>query len=521
MAAETIREFLVALGFKVDQPTLKKFEDVMTSATLKAHVMADAFVGMAKALAENIQHATKDLENLYYTSLRVGSSATNLKALTQASQDFGVSAEEALGNIEALAQALRTDPGTEAFINHLGVKTREVNGELRDTVEVANDLGKALAKRPDYMAQQLAELIGLTYKFQRMVRDPGWLSDLEKHQRLLEHGGYDQAAKDAALLQQQFRELQDRWDALKTRFAVNLFEPLISGFETLGKWLDQHAPEIETHIANIKNAVSTDFGIIGQVLTKSFEGWEKLYELIKGIVIFVNSSFPKLASLISNTFGLATNPFMWMLDKLGLKDIFLHELGIDGKAAAQSARTTTSARGIRNNNPGNLEYRGQEGAVRAGGGPGDARFAAFRTSGEGLLAMAKQLNLDFSRGRTTIEALVAKYAPPEENDTAAYINDVAGKMHTRGRAALNLNDPAMLASLMNAMITHENITNPYRPETVRTAAQQAIGGSTTVHQVNHFAINGAKDQAQTKQAVSDALYESNRRITRNLQPTTQ
>src|SRR6266404_2989515 len=136
MAAETIRDFLVGIGFKVDQPTLKKFEDAITGATFKAGVLAQAFVGMAKAIAENIKEATKELSDLYYTSIRVGASAGNLKALGQAAQDFGVSTEEALGNIDELAKALQTDPGKEGFINSLGVRTREANGDLRDTVDI-------------------------------------------------------------------------------------------------------------------------------------------------------------------------------------------------------------------------------------------------------------------------------------------------------------------------------------------------------------------------------------------------
>ncbi len=516
MAAETIREFLVALGFRIDQPTLKKFEDAMTASTLKANLLAASFVGMAKAIAENIQRATKDLESLYYTSIRVGSSATNLKALTQASQDFGVSAEEALGNIESLAQALRTDPGTEAFINHLGVKTRDANHQLRDTVDIANELGQVLAQRPDYMAQQLGELIGLTYRFQKMIRDPGWLADLEKHNRLLEHGGYGQAARDAALLEQQFRELGDRWDSLKKRLEVHIFEPFLQQGEELSKWLDQHGPEIEEFVDGIAHAIDVAFKIIGPLLGKIAEGWHLIFQEVKALGEYLANAFPNIGDKIGAGFG-------WLIDKLGIKDVIDEELGLKPPSAKPSARIAGrgTAPGIARNNPGNLEYRGQEGAVRAGGGPEDRRFAAFRTPEDGLLAMARQLELDFSRGRTTIEALIAKYAPPEENDTAAYINDVASKMNLRGRSTLNLQDPAVLSSLMNAMILHENMSNPYRPDTVRAAAQEAIGAPVTMNQTNHFTINGAKDPAQTKQAIADALYESNRRMTRNLQPATQ
>jgi hypothetical protein len=466
---------------------------------------------MAKAIAENIAHATKDLENLYYTSIRVGSSATNLKALTQASQDFGVSAEEALGNIEALAQALRTDPGTEAFINALGVKTRDANHELRDTVDIANELGAVLAKRPDYMAQQLGELVGITYKFQRMIRDPGWLQDLEKHQQLLSKGGYGDAARDAALLEQQWRELGDRWDSLKKRFEVSLFGPLIEDFEKLSQWLEQHGPEIDGYVNDIARTIENFVKTIPDGIREIGKVFDDLLSSVKKVSDWFEAHFPKISHAVASAGD-------WFWKRLN-KDV----VPVPDEPVTPSARRAGPGvpHGVALNNPGNLEYAGQAGAVRAGGAPGERRFAAFRTADEGLLAMARQLELDFHRGRNTIEALIAKYAPPGENDTAGYINDVAGQMGTRGRAALNLNDPAVLSSLMNAMIQHENMANPYRPDTVRGAAEQAVKGAASLTQNNTINISGAKDPAETRHAVSEGLYDSYRKMTRNLQATTQ
>jgi hypothetical protein len=519
VATETLREFLVKLGFGIDAPTQKKFEEAITSATLKANLLATSFIDMAKQLAESLQRATGDLNNLYYTSVRVGSSATNIKAMTQAAQDFGVSAEEALGNIEALAQLLRTDPGKEGLVNSWGVKTHELNGEFRDIKDVINDIGKEFATRPDYMAQQMADLVNITYRYRKAISDPGYLADLEKHQKLLSAGGYEKAAKDAAVLEQQFRELGDRWDALKTRFAVNVFGPLIPQLEALSKWLDAHSVDIERGMTGI----STAFRVAGNILKTSAEGWKLLYDAMKMLVDYVDTTFPKTVATLGKVLPVLeffSNPIAFGLDKLGLKDALIEKLGLNDTPSAAGGGTL----GIRNNNPGNLEYRGQTGAVRAGGSPFDRRFASFRTPQEGLAAMARQLELDSGRGLNNLTSLLGSYAPPGENDTAAYIADVAAKLHMGAGQSLNLSDPAMLSNLMNAMIAHEQGSNPYRAGDVRSAAEQAIhqaGGDVHMTQNNTININGAKDPAQTKQAVTDALADSYRKMTRNLQPTTQ
>ena len=72
-----------------------------------------------------------------------------------------------------------------------------------------------------------------------------------------------------------------------------------------------------------------------------------------------------------------------------------------------------------NNNPGNLRFAGQEGATEGEGG-----FAKFSSPSAGVAALENQIKLDASRGHT-LESFVYKYAPPSENDTTSYINQVA------------------------------------------------------------------------------------------------
>ncbi|MHB8811685.1 MAG: hypothetical protein ACYDAE_00280 [Steroidobacteraceae bacterium] len=116
-------------------------------------------------------------------------------------------------------------------------------------------------------------------------------------------------------------------------------------------------------------------------------------------------------------------------------------------------------RGLRYNNPGNLKYAGQDNASRVFGGGG---FAAFGTPQAGLLALANQLELDRSRGLNTISSIISRYAPPGENDTAGYIKDIASRLGVGANAPLNLSNKAVLTSLMNAIISHENANqNPY------------------------------------------------------------
>jgi hypothetical protein len=92
----------------------------------------------------------------------------------------------------------------------------------------------------------------------------------------------------------------------------------------------------------------------------------------------------------------------------------------------------------RNNNPGNLRFVGQTGAVLGEGG-----FARWSTWDEGVYALKAQINLDATRGTdaaghptTTVGELIASWAPASENDTAGYI--AAVEQHTGLRSSDSL-----------------------------------------------------------------------------------
>lgn len=97
------------------------------------------------------------------------------------------------------------------------------------------------------------------------------------------------------------------------------------------------------------------------------------------------------------------------------------------------------------NNPGNLRMPGQS-----------TGFAHFGSAEEGLAAMASQLRLYGSRDHIdTIAGIIAKYAPSNENDTNAYIKDVAGRTGFGSGQHLNLGDNSVVSRLVAAMINHE------------------------------------------------------------------
>jgi hypothetical protein len=116
-----------------------------------------------------------------------------------------------------------------------------------------------------------------------------------------------------------------------------------------------------------------------------------------------------------------------------------------------------TARGIRNNNPGNIRIGQNWVGERVGT---DTAFEEFETPAYGVRALARILKTYYNKySLRTIEAIIARWAPPNENDTPAYVRAVANGMAVSPTAELTF--PAQLAPLVAGIIRHENGEQPY------------------------------------------------------------
>lgn len=134
------------------------------------------------------------------------------------------------------------------------------------------------------------------------------------------------------------------------------------------------------------------------------------------------------------------------------------------------------SRGIRNNNPGNIDYnpRNQWQGQLPHDVKTEARFARFDTPLNGIRALAKLLlNYRKLHGLRTVESLIARWAPSTENDTKAYARTVAAAVGVPIQASIHL-DQATLEKLVTAIIHHENGQQPFSAELIASAVREVL-----------------------------------------------
>lgn len=171
--------------------------------------------------------------------------------------------------------------------------------------------------------------------------------------------------------------------------------------------------------------------------------------------------------------------------------------------------TSPGSPNIKRNNPGNLVYAGQPDAKPTNG----SRFATFVSAASGWRALQKQIQLDARRGNTLTE-FVNKFAPPAENNSAAYVRNLSTMAGIPVRAKL---------------IDFINATSAYTTSAVGgkvNASSQVDKPSTTDNRFDRYKIaplNVVQDQNQARITASSSFttapsYTGNRSSDTNVLP---
>lgn len=682
--AAVLKEFLVSLGFKVNPGDERRFLDSIGAATVKAVALGTAVTGAAGAVVAGVARIADGLEQLYFASRRTNASVENLQATGFAAKQMGSDAAAALGSVENLARFLRNSPGGEGLLKNLGVATRDANGQMRDTVDLVDDLGKKFAEMPYYKAHAFAQALGIDERTLLALRE-GMSGFSQQYKDMLRAAGLDAqaAAKSSHTFMVELRLLGASFTILSQKIATSLTgrlgdnirklrETFVSNFDRiagiaskviegvlrvadavgqlamrgaqaishlvdwfgnlspasqkiieiiggiliawkalsvgflatpigrvvalataiLGLWDDYQtwkeggkslidwsawAPAIEATIDGLRalgNAIHDTLGFLGD--------WRPVFELIlayvagswalgmlgamgkvvtaaggvaasltaslagmlgsAGLVAAAGAAGYALGTLISKKFVEGTN-FGDALGRTIAKTLAFFGNKDAADAVASEERTTPPAavpskpstvttaparpapnkndpRGIRNNNPGNIEYGNFAANQGAIGREEQGRFAVFKDAQAGIDALVALLRSYMSRGVDTVRAIIAKYAPAAENNTEAYVANVAKRIGIGADQKLDPRNTQQLAGVVDAIIRVENGKNPYSREMIDRAAGGTAAASgakpVEVNQTTHITVNGGADPKAVAQETSRAQNNVNEQLVRNM-----
>lgn len=459
-------------GKKVSE-TAKRGTDGFESMG-KSAVKFFALLGGAMAVKNFIRDTIESSSALYRLSKNLNENAETISAWSNAAEIMGGSKNGILSALSMISKA-QTDiqfTGESPLIPLLSMFSIPLayEGKARKTTDILLDLADAFSRMED---RRTAVNIGQKFGF-----DEGTMNLLLQ--------GRD-AVEEMIKKQREFNAITDRqakiWEESRRKLVEWKQELKGLGYRVLEEIHD-----------------STEG------MFKGIDEWFSKIKIlhIKAVISFLGEKFD-LGSNVYFDFAdkFQTSVMEWIGGKVKVAieyyDKKAEEAGFnppEKETPKIKDRLGNLPRGIRNNNPGNLEYRGQAGAhleskrtqnniptkIEPHGYPEPQknqnnnpekiesqahiepkrRFAAFDTMREGIAALVRQIGLYLSRGRNTIRKIIEIYSPASENgtiNTELYISAVSRALGISSDQPLNMENSEQIKALVRAIATHENSGN--------------------------------------------------------------
>jgi len=271
MSGEVIKQFLVGLGFKVDEQGMKKFEGGIKNAAVAATALGAAAVAAAGMVTKFVTNVARDFDSISDLSLRVNASAAEIMelgyvaSLTDSSVGAVASSMDAL-NRSAGEAAIGVGRGKLAF-DTIGVSVKDANGAMKSTAVLMGEIGDKI--RDLDRAQQVALLAKLGIDPTMVQALTGNTAEIRaEFRKMYEDIGVN--ADDAAQASSDFMDSTGRlefvFDALKKAVALRFMPQIKRGIDGLRKAMVEGMPKI---INTVKPVVDVIMRVAEAIVTLS------------------------------------------------------------------------------------------------------------------------------------------------------------------------------------------------------------------------------------------------------------
>ncbi|SFX17712.1 lytic transglycosylase domain-containing protein [Pantoea ananatis] len=299
MNADVIKDFLISLGFQVDESGAKKFDATIAATTLQAVKLGAAVEAAALSVVAFTAKIASGLDNLYWMSQRTGATVAGIQQIGFAVSQLGGTVDGARSSLESLAHFMRNNPVAEGFLNRLGVQTRDASGNMRDMASIFTGVGDKLRNMPYYRANQYAQMLGIDENtLMAMRRGVGQFS--AQYTQMARAIGYnaDTAAVSSNRFMTSLRSFGEMAGMARDKIGSNLAGGLSGSIDSLRKQVIDNFPKIEQAITSGVKGILWLADVIGRVVFRLIqaagdikEWWGSLDRATQGLIATLGGLF--------------------------------------------------------------------------------------------------------------------------------------------------------------------------------------------------------------------------------------
>ena len=286
---ETIKEFLVKVGFKVDKKSFDSFNQDLKKTTKSLAKFSAASIAAGAAVFKFTEGVSKDFERVGLMSERLGVSVEAIQKLGYEASLTGSSVSAAESSLQAINKAAgdaRLGIGSaRVWFDRLRVAVVDNNNQARDSASIIRDVGNAIKEldRPTQIAalQQLgidqtlirtltSDVSGLSAEFDKLYKDAGINADV--------------AAQKSIKFMDSMTRLKFAMGAVGKAIGVEFSGRITQAMDDFRRWIEDNMPKIIDNIKPIINTVLSVLKIIRLFSSAFIEGFTKINDLTGGLL---------------------------------------------------------------------------------------------------------------------------------------------------------------------------------------------------------------------------------------------
>lgn len=247
--ATTIAEFMARLGYVVDEASQRRFLDAVGTMNKAVLGLSAGLLAAAGGVISAVTTMAGSSEHFYYLSQRIGDSVKDVDALAFAFSKLGLSPQEAIANIRAMADTLHNNPAIRSIWHNITGSDEINSGSLQK-------FGDYYRRQSDEMqrfvrTQLLPQFSQDFYLALNRGGPGGGIEQFNLVQRLFNIDP-DQIAKESVAYENALRDVGLRFSAIGAEVQHAMLPALTQSSIELQTWLDAHAPQINHIIDLIK-----------------------------------------------------------------------------------------------------------------------------------------------------------------------------------------------------------------------------------------------------------------------------
>ena len=310
MNSEAIQEFLVKLGFTVDENSLSKFMGGMDSAAIRIAGFGAAMAAVAIEVVHSVEEIAKENKQLALLAVQLKSTAEEVENFVDTSSILGISSDvttQSLKNLSGnVADAAMGIGRAKMIFEKMGIAVKDANGQTRGTIEVMNELKEKMQGMDRSGQIRVMERLGLDPKLLLMFNDALGKTKYigEQLDKIDVAAGFnlDEAIKQSKNFETSWKGLSIQINLFKMLFSkmheaisVKMMPEIAKGVESVSKAMERarlfimnNAKKIEDALEPILIAVVTIGSAFMTITGNAFKGIVAIIKPIVDVLIDAN-----------------------------------------------------------------------------------------------------------------------------------------------------------------------------------------------------------------------------------------